>query len=468
MTAYGYIHQRHFDNGMAVSRLDLLHALVLHGTFCIDDYVKNTNDRTIANGHYYCDKAPGTVVAALPSFFLSSKLLDIVGIPAEAQRGWLLSSWVCTAASVGLITSIGMACLFLWLQGYMPRRYALASCVVIGFGSMAFPYATMLMSHAMVVGLFSIALYCLRLGWDDPTVRIPSENKKLRSRDLVAGAACGIAIASEYSAALVAAGILAVITFFSWKRAANIILGAIPPLLLILVYNWVCVGNPFSLTYSHEDVFTENERGFYGIHWPNVNNLFALLFNPRHGLFFWTPFLLLVYVGYPALYRVSQPIFWLCYLVPLIHVLVMSGYYTVTAGDMLGERLLAPILPLLILPAGIGARQIPWIALLLGVVSIVMMGTATLIDAKLPPKLDGSFVNFYITQFVAGSFTHNIGEAVGLRGFWSILPLILVVLAGVWYLWRQCDPVRGEPELPCRLAADAGKAQDGDASRSNR
>ena len=41
------------------SRLDLTKAIVHHGSFVIDDYVKNTIDWSYAGGHYYTNKAPG-------------------------------------------------------------------------------------------------------------------------------------------------------------------------------------------------------------------------------------------------------------------------------------------------------------------------------------------------------------------------------------------------------------------------
>ena len=41
------------------SRLDLTKAIVHHGSFVIDDYVKNTIDWSYAGSHYYTNKAPG-------------------------------------------------------------------------------------------------------------------------------------------------------------------------------------------------------------------------------------------------------------------------------------------------------------------------------------------------------------------------------------------------------------------------
>lgn len=70
--SYIYSHQKHFDYPTPVSRLNLLHALFTERTFQIDAYHKNTPDKAVFKGHYYSDKAPGTVVLAAPHLQLQS------------------------------------------------------------------------------------------------------------------------------------------------------------------------------------------------------------------------------------------------------------------------------------------------------------------------------------------------------------------------------------------------------------
>src|SRR5688572_11454496 len=75
--AYVFIHQTGFNSAIPVSRLDLLHSLFVHKTFKIDTYSDNTPDKALHNENYYCDKAPGTVILALPSFALAFGLLKL-------------------------------------------------------------------------------------------------------------------------------------------------------------------------------------------------------------------------------------------------------------------------------------------------------------------------------------------------------------------------------------------------------
>lgn len=107
MFCYAYVHQRPGWNQN--SRLDLLHALFVHQTFKIDAYHENTGDKSVHDGHYYSDKAPGIVFLALPAFALSAGILHLLDVPLDSDNGWLASDWITTAGSVGLISRVGTA-----------------------------------------------------------------------------------------------------------------------------------------------------------------------------------------------------------------------------------------------------------------------------------------------------------------------------------------------------------------------
>ena len=124
---------------------------------------------------------------------------------------------------------------------------------------------------------------------------------------------------------------------------------------------------------------------------------------------------------------------------PVFQELIMSGYPDVAAGWTLGSRYLTPILPLLVLPDGMGAAKVPRIAVMLGLLSIVATGGATLPDGRPPIGVDNPLFKFYMPEFLAGNFTHNLGELIGLKRHLSMVPLLLVFCCGVLYLWRQLD-----------------------------
>ena len=434
LVAFGYIHQKHFDNDLAVSRLDVLHSLFNYGQLTIDAYEANTNDKAFAGGHYYCDKAPGTILLALPGFFVSTLILRQADIPLDSKEGWLISSWLSVEASIGLITACGLVCLFLWLELFLPSTWGLITAFGIYFGSMVFPYATVFMSHSVVVGFISIALYLLRLGLE-PLHAMQTPNAQ--GRDFLAGTSCGLAVSCEYSSALIVASILVFACYSNYRRAGYLSLGILPTIVLVFWYNWIATGRPFSLTYAHEVVFTQNHRGLYGISLPMPSHLLTVLFSPRQGLLFWSPFLWLACVGYFQLHRCCVVRFWMCYAAPLLHVLIMSGYYTVSAGDTFGSRFLSPILPLLSLPVGIAAVKIPRIASGLIISAVIMNSAAAFIDIQLPQTVKNPLLMFYIPHVLSCDFTYDVGFIVGLRGLIRIIPLLCTETCVGAYLWRR-------------------------------
>jgi hypothetical protein len=143
------------------SRLDLLHALFVHKTFKIDAYHQNTGDKSISQGHSYSDKPPGIVFLALPAFAVSAAVLDFFKIPIDSQRGWLISSWVTTAGSVSVVTALGGVAMFVFLCRLVGPRAAFLTTLAVFLGATPFPYATMLFSHAAVIGLIGIALWAI-------------------------------------------------------------------------------------------------------------------------------------------------------------------------------------------------------------------------------------------------------------------------------------------------------------------
>jgi len=444
MMVFSYGHQREMDNQIVLSRLDLLHALVFEKTCAIDVYENNTLDKAFYQGHYYCDKAPGSVFISFFPFLVCSEVLANFAIPPNSRQAWFCSDWVTVASSISAISALGAVCLFLWLNGFMPSRMSLLCTLVMAFGSSMLPYATMMLSHGLVVGLLGMALFVVKLGWNEQEGFV--EARSLVGRDFLGGIACGLAIASEFDAALVAGGILAVAFVASIRRGYGMMLGATLPLLLIPLYNWLCFGNPFSLSYGHEAVFNQMDNGFYGIHFPNTDNALHLLVSPERGLLFWTPFLILAYPGFFLLFDKSRPVCWLCFFIPLIQILIMSGYYTITAGSTLGARFLVPVLPLLILPAGMAASKVRWLAAPLAFYSITSMTAATFVDVKLPFGESNPLFNYYLPELLKGHFTLTLGEVVGLRPPWSILPLLVVVLPCLAYLWWQTGKPVGPEE----------------------
>ena len=168
------------------SRLNVLHSLVKHKSIAIDMYHENTGDKSFYNGHYYSDKAPGTAALALPAFLVATLILNSVDIDIDSANGWFISSWITTVGSVGILTALGGAMLFLLLSNFVNRKTALVSTLAIFLGSSAYTYTSYIFSHAETIGLLSIGMYCILSPRKDDYA-----NEYI---DLLAGASVGFAV----------------------------------------------------------------------------------------------------------------------------------------------------------------------------------------------------------------------------------------------------------------------------------
>jgi hypothetical protein len=339
----------------------------------------------------------------------------------------------------------------------------------------------MMFSHALVVGLLTIAIWAIHESTDKPTtdssvIRAPSplagegrgEGEQLMkgagvelrdgsrsyqatsSReyrwDLLAGFACGWALASEYSAGLIVVGLALWISARGWRRLVPFSLAAIPPLLLIPAYSWACFGDPFTLPYSHQASFPAMSEGLYAIKWPDAETAFRLLFSPARGLFFWSPFILMAGFGYWRLIQRSTGLFWLAYAIPVLHVAVISGrVWDWPAGPAWGPRLLSPMLPLLALPCAYGVSRFPWLGLPLAAYSILVTSVATLTDACPPYDVHlNPLLELNVPAFWKGELSPNLGMLLGLSAHASAALYCAVLVVGGAWLWRGLSQSRRE------------------------
>ena len=449
-----YSHQRLYASGTPVSRLDLLHALYEDSSVIIDIHGGNTSDKAVFGSHFFSDKAPGTVVLAFPAFAAAAKGLKFLGVALDSPKGWLTSSWAACAGSVSILTALGGAALCVWMSRRVPARAALVTTLALFLGAAPLPYATLLFSHSMVVGLIAIALWAMEKQKDLREERTADRaNAECGARssecgvrewltvnqwDLLAGLCCGWALASEYTAGLVVVGLFIWLVSSGWRRAVPFCVAAIPPLLLVPAYSYACFHNPFILPYSLQASFPEMKQGLYAIKWPNPEIAYNLLFPPTRGLFFWSPFLVMAGVGYWKLIQSNPRLFWFTYAIPLLQIIVISGRaWDWQAGFTLGPRYLAPILPLLALPCALGVQRFPKLGIALAAYSILITTLATLTDACPDYSIYNPLTELHIPLFLKGVFSPNLGMVLGLPPYASVALYYAILVGGIGWLWRQ-------------------------------
>lgn len=429
--SYAYINQGWGWNQN--SRLDLLHAMVVKHTVAIDAYEANTGDKEKLNGHWYSEKAPGMILIAAPAFLLSYGALKLAGIDIDGTHGWNISERITTAGSVGVLAAVGGMCLFLFLRRRIDPRFALFATLSVFLGSLPFPYATMMFSHGATIGLITASLWMF-----DAAERA---GRAAWKHEYLLGFLCGLAVSSEYPAAI-AAGMFFLLTLLrGWRSAARFAAGSFFPLLAIPAYNWAVSGSPLALGYGRVD-FPGMQDGFFGVTLPNAEAVKSLLFSQFRGLFFWSPFLLLGAVGYPVIYRRSPRLFWITFMVPLAYMLFASSYVYWDGGFAFGPRHLSAAVPFIAVAASFGFARLPFTGGALAVASVALIGIATFVNATPPNEFHQPLFDFYPREFFGGKMAWNAGRALGLSGAWSMAPWAAVVAAATAAMFHRLSKKR--------------------------
>ena len=345
------------------SRLNLTRAIVEQGSFQIDKYVNQhdwiTEDVALFEGHYYSDKAIGSSFLAVPFYFLIYNFANALHL----QLGSALIKHLLTALVLGPGLALnGMVMYRLAGKlGASPAR-ALTVTLAVALGTMLWPYSAVFYGHVLAATFLILAFYLLFSMRQTPEAISPA-------RCAGVGAAIGLAFITEYTTALIIAGLIIYALYVLRRQSIGAILklgiaaalGALIPLAFMFAYNFSVYGNPVAMGYTYEasDTFQEGmSLGLMGIHRPRLSVLYHITFDSRFGLFWASPVLLLTTIGYvlPFIRREHRAEALLSAYAVAIMLIMNAGYYLWWGGYAFGPRLIIPalsffVVPLAMLPA---------------------------------------------------------------------------------------------------------------------
>ncbi len=466
---YAYIFPRWADWNQN-SRLDLTLAIVEQGTFAIDDYYTNTGDYAVYGGHIYTDKAPGTSFLAVPVYFafrqvadtpparaLLKRLSSTEALAATLREGgtglleekvyFAAALYVATFTTVSLPSALLGGLLYLSLGRILEsRRRRVVLVLAYGLATVVFPYSSVFYGHQIAaVFLFAafVLLYRMRrgelgLGWL-----------------WAVGGLMGLAVLVEFPALFPTAGLGLYALWFLRERLgtanrrglvaalARVGLAGLPFALLLGYYNNACFGSPFTSSYKYLGKFPEiSNTGFLGFSKPSLEALWGITFSPYRGLFFMSPFLLLALPGFWYGLRDRR---WRAEAVLLLGIVLaqfglISAWYDWRGGFALGPRNLLITLPFLSVAIAFALRSWQGRGLALtGGLMLLSFGITWVISVSgqelAPITIANPLVDFFWPKFARGDIARNLGMALGLKS-WASLILPLLVIGGT--LWITC------------------------------
>jgi hypothetical protein len=460
--SYAYFFPRWADWNQN-TRINLTLAIVEQGSFSIDEYHENTGDKLFYQGRYYSDKAPGLSFAAVPVYSILRPVLSIpavsqvldrmAGSPALAATlnpdgtgvnrdkvVFAVAQYMFTLVVVSLPSALLGMLLFFFLGRFLANPWPrLALVVAYGLGTAALPYSTVFYSHQLVAVLCFTAFYlAFRV------VRESAPGWYLWAT----GGLLGFAILTENPTALIAmvVGLYVMIGLRDWKAGAPVALGAAPFILLWLGYNYARFGSPFELGYQYHATFTEHAAagpaGFAGF---RLEALWDITFSPYKGLFFRSPFLLLVIPAFVKLWRAGL------YRMEALLALFAAGAYFFHAasfydwggGHTAGPRYLVPMLPFMAFPIIVLLDRLQWRWLFLGLalVSVLLTGAETLAGQHFPyQELRNPWMEYILPSWQNGNIARNVGTVLGLPSWQSLIPLFVMLGVSAWILFKGLKP----------------------------
>jgi hypothetical protein len=426
------------------AHFDLTRAIVERQTLYIDGYDVNTGDVSPgSNGHTYINKPPGASILAAAPYAVVYAVER--GLHAPVDSLTRMNRWISTALSAGLCGALIGPILYIYGRRRIAASRAAALCVsgVILFGTIVFPYSTMLFAHvpAALVLLLAFTL--------------------LETRPFAAGIAAGIAVACFYVCAL--AAVVLVLLAFSYQRrtAVRFILAGLPFALLMAVYQWLCFGSPFRTSMEASTRFTEKGLLFGVIALPSTDALYGITISPYRGLFFVSPILLLAVAGFAVMKRNGE--YWALVAIASAFILVIASFNGWHGGFAFGPRYLVPIIPLLGIPMMAVRLRPVWIvaAIAAAILSVGVNFIATATDPMPSSALPHPVSRYLVPAFFTGhigertrrdigyetqSVDHvalpresgNLGEFIfGPRKFASMIPIVLWLAGGFAILLRM-------------------------------
>jgi len=314
------------------------------------------------DGNLYTKKAPGISFLVAPLVIIGHAVPKLNTI----HLGLLTNS---------IITAMTASLLVIWLSdlGYSPK---IAMFTSLGYGlcTIAWIYARMLWGLTVLGLLILIAVWAV---YRAETVQKISRSWMIFLAGLAA--ALGPAFRFESAVIIIFIGVYLFQKLNFSKKFPFLLIYGMPSLLVgmgLLYFNYIRFVNLGETGYSQEIMFHAPWTGAY-----------SMLFSPGQGLFFYSPFMLLIFFGMRATWqRLDRSYFLLIATICLFNWLFYSSWFAWGGIWNWGPRFLLPILPLMMvfvaeaLQALSAYRLMRWGTWLLASISIMFNIFGMIVD----------------------------------------------------------------------------------------
>jgi len=437
------------------SRLNLDRAILEQHQLVVDSFQANSEDKAFYRGHYFCDKAPGTSLVALPALVVARAVMQVMGINPNSPPGVAAEMRVATWSAAGIPALLMCLLLFEWTvrRGYSPG-IAASVALAAGLACPMWAYATLFWGNALA-GL------CLVFGTrsvDKLTHLTPWH--RATGLAFAAGFACGAAVVVEYPTApmVVILALVLVANLRPWRNHVRHLcafgVGALLAAAILAGYNMAAYGTPFHLGYASVQGFEGMKQGLFGVTWPSSVAIAGVLWGPR-SLLTTAPLLILGFIGHVIAIarRQHRSLAVLCLTFSIYPILLNTSYAYWDGGWTYGPRHMSNALPFLALGLAPLYQSLPKALRGLGIAAmaagcfLTMMGVSVHGMTSYTPK--NPLPDLYWPSFWMGLFARhtgwvetggpatNLGMAFGIKTSLSLIPYWVATCVGIVGLVRS-------------------------------
>ncbi len=420
------------------ARYDSIQALAEQGTFCIDEYLTdpehnvNTGDWAHANGHYYSNKAPGSMLlgafAYAPLYWSERAILGHTPGPRlQTFNFWWVNFW-CSAVPTALLAMV----FYLLLKAHgLAEHRALFWSLSLVLTTPLWPYAGAMWGHNLAALFLALAFFF--------ACHPQTDGREDIYPPILVGLFAGLAVVTDYLA-IAAIPCFALYFLFRkrWKDLLGYAAGGIIPLFLYCFYHWKCFGNPFlPATFFNNPGFLDAAATGGIVAGFNTNVLVRLLIGMPHGLFWCAPLCIFAIPGFFALWRRGSEHRALAILAAswfVISLVLNASFNGWHGGSGVGPRYLLPAFPAWAFLAAGAPLKSTWQRY--GALFLACLATANmLVVASLTPLASEALFNPYTTywmRFLNGfgrldpriSVSWSLASLVGFRPWLDVLVIL--------------------------------------------
>jgi hypothetical protein len=459
---YAYFYNGTGDNQL--SRLDPVFTFVEPGfaeyrTFRIDRWLSptldfNTGDWARVGDHYYSNKAPGTTLLALPLYELLFRIERGLGIDPFALVPATVNAYLLNLHVSGMPVAIATTLLLAFLLRRRWRTFdALFIATLFAYGSLTFPFATMLWGHSTAAAFLLCAT--IAICWE--TRSSTDARGGADPRPFLAGLACGMAFLVDHlaiaSLALFGLYTLTLRPERRWRDAVAYVAGILPAITTLAIYNAQLFGSPLTSAPSMSNpIFIDPSRfaGVFGR--PSLDVARELLIGVDRGILLYMPVLVLAAYGVFRIARGSerpQTIFFGANAVAYFVLNTMfNGWH---GGWSTGPRYLILMLPfcfLLMPPPSELRRSVRAVYVLAALATLLNMSAIASVTPQSAAEANPLFGSIYrdffsgrlqpcenvIVRLHAVSLAEerriacfSLGSIIGIRGHAALVPFLILV-----------------------------------------